>query len=65
MIDDWKEKPVSRMTLDEVEDFCTEWHRRLNVVLKDNTLKNLPGPPQIAGYILKDIERFREFIPLL
>ena len=65
MIEDWKDKPISKMTLDEVEDFCNDWYRKLLFVMRNSSLSKYPGPKQFANFIMREIEHIREFIPLL
>ena len=48
MIEDWKDKPISRMTLEEIEEFCNEWYRKLLYVMRNSTLIKFPGPKQFA-----------------
>ena len=65
MIEDWKEKPVTKMTLDEVEEFCNEWYRKLLFVMRNSSLAKHQGPRQFATYILQEIEVIRTYLPLL
>ena len=65
MIEDWKEKPISKMTLEEIEDFCNEWYRKLLFVMRNSNLSKYPGPKQFAAYILKEVEHIRSYLPVL
>ena len=65
MIEDWKDKPLSKMTLEEIEEFCNEWYRKLLFVLRNSTLSNFPGPKQFCNFIMAEIESIRNYLPLL
>lgn len=65
LIEDWKEKAVSKMTLEEIEDFCNEWYRKLIFVMRNSSLSKYPGPKKFANFIMAEIEHIREYLPLL
>ena len=65
MIEEWKDKPISRMTLEEIEEFCNEWYRKLLYVMRNSTLIKYPGPKQFATFIMREIENIRLYLPLL
>lgn len=65
MIETWKSKPIKQMTLEEIEDFCNEWYRKLLFVMRNSSLVKWPGPKQFADFIMKEIEHIREYLPLL
>ena len=65
MIEDWKEKPIQKMTLEEIEDFCNEWYRKLLFVMRNSSLIKWPGPKGFCNHIMAEIEHIREFLPLL
>jgi hypothetical protein len=44
VIEAWKEKPVSKMTLEEIEEFCNEWQRKLLYVMRNSKLSKYKGP---------------------
>lgn len=53
------------MTLEEIEDFCNEWYRKLLFVMRNSSLVKWPGPKQFANFIMKEIDHIREYLPLL
>jgi len=53
------------MTLEEIEDFCNDWYRKLLFVMRNSALVKFPGPKQFANYIMREIENLREYLPLL
>lgn len=65
MIDDWKDRPITKMTLEEIEEFCNEWYRKLLFVMRNSSLAKWPGPKQFAAFIMREVEHIRQYLPLL
>ena len=65
MVEQWKDRPIKSLTIDEVEEFCSEWHRRLLYVMRNSNLTKHPGPKAFCEHIMKEIENIRLYLPLL
>ena len=64
-VETWKEKPIRSLTVDEIEEFCSEWYRKLLYVMRNSNLCKHPGPKVFCDYIMKEIETIRQYLPLL
>ena len=53
MIEEWKEKPIKSLQVEEVEEFCSEWYRKLLFVIRNSNLTKHAGPKVFADYIMK------------
>ena len=53
------------MKIEEIEDFCNDWYRKLLFVMRNSALTKYPGPKQFANFIMREIEHIREYLPLL
>ena len=65
VIDEWRIKPIYQVVIDEFEDNCADWSRKLNFAKRSAMLNKYPGPMSFIDYILKQIEKFQLYIPLL
>ena len=65
MIEDWKEKPISKISCEELEDFCNEWYRKLIFVTRNTDLTKNKGPRAFAEFIIQELDHIREFLPLI
>ena len=57
--------PIAVIAIEEIEEFCADWYRKLTYVQRNETLRRLKGPMSFVEYILKQIEHIKEFFPLL
>ena len=53
------------MVIEDVEEFCSDWTRKLHFVQRSPFLNGFPGPMKFVDYILNQVERFKEYMPLL
>ena len=65
MVEEWKEKPLRHLSVEEVEEFCSEWYRKLLYVMRNSNLTKHAGPKAFADYIMREIENIRMYLPLL
>lgn len=65
MMEEWKEKHISYLNVDEIEEFCSEWYRKLLFVMRNSDLTKHAGPKAFADYIMKEIDNMRQYLPLL
>ena len=65
VIEEWRTKPISQIVVEDVEEFCADWYRKLTYVTQNPTFNTLKGPMQFADYIMKQVEKFDEYMPLL
>lgn len=65
MVEEWKEKPLRFLSVEEVEEFCSEWYRKLLYVMRNSNLTKHAGPKAFADYIMREIENIRMYLPLL
>lgn len=65
MIEQWKEKPISKITIEEYEDFINEWYRKLLFVMRSSKLAKHKGPAMFANFIMREIETIRDYLPVL
>lgn len=57
--------PIAAIAIEEIEEFCADWYRKLTYVQRNEHLRRLKGPMSFVDFILKQIEHIKEFFPLL
>lgn len=53
------------MSVDEIDQKCNDWFRKLNYCKKNPMLMKLKGPMQFCDYILRQVDVIKAFLPLL
>ena len=64
-VEEWKEKPLRQLSVEEVEEFCSEWYRKLLYVMRNSKLDKYKGPKAFTDFIMREIENLRQYLPLL
>ena len=65
MVNEWKELPLKSLQVDEIEEFCNEWYRKLLFVVRNSNLTKNKGPRIFCEYIMRQIDSLRQYLPLL
>lgn len=64
-IDNWRSQPLTRISVEEIEEHCADWHRKLLFCRKNPLLKKFKGPMLYCNYIMRQTEHLKKFLPLL
>ncbi len=53
VLEEWRIRPIYQIVIDEFEDNCADWQRKINFAKKSNSLNKHTGPMSFVDYILK------------
>lgn len=65
MIESWKKNSLNAINVENMDELCQEWTRKLLYCKKNALLNKFTGPMQFCDYILRQIDAIKKFIPLL
>ena len=64
-MDKWKDHTLSLINHKMMENYFSEWIRKLTYVKRNEKLNLFDGPMGFVDYMMKAIEILRDFMPLI
>ena len=65
MIESWKNNSLNAISVEQIDEHCHDWIRKLMYCKKNPLLNKYKGPMQFCDYILRQVDHLKKFIPLL
>ena len=64
-IEFWRRSPLQNLDVNEMDETCNEWIKKLTFCKKNQLLQTLKGPMSFCEYINRSVENIYKFLPLL